>query len=287
MIVDAHIHLFRRGYTGFAGPSPLGGQSDVAFYEQLIKRHGIDRALVVCHEEEIDPGNNAYVRELAATRPWIASVAYLSHRHVPGIEALDDLLAAGHIGVSLHLPDDEAARGVAAWPREVWERLERARALVSINAPPAAIAGLRALIERTPGCAFVFAHLGLPGRAGAILPQRAAEDRLAPLLELASFAHVSVKLSGLYAIDPAPPYVAAQPFVAAVLGRFSADRLHWGSDFSPVLEFAGFEQALGQAALADCSAAERRLIMGDGLAARLRAIPKGAADGGDGVRGSR
>ncbi|RYE10559.1 MAG: hypothetical protein EOP22_04270 [Hyphomicrobiales bacterium] len=274
MIVDAHIHLFRRGYTGFAGTSPLGGQSDVAFYEQLMQRHGIGQALVVCYEEDIDPGNNAYVRELAITRPWIASVAYLPCGHIPSVEALLDLLAAGHVGVSLYLADDEAARGVAAWPREVWETLDHARALISINAPPPAVSGLRALIERTPGCQFMFAHLGLPGRVEAAVSAPAAEDRLASLLALAPLANVSVKLSGLYAVDPTPPHVAARPFVDALRAHFSADRLHWGSDFSPVLEFAGFEHALEQSVLADCSGAERRLIMGEGLAARLRAIHK-------------
>ncbi|MBL8597953.1 MAG: amidohydrolase family protein [Devosia sp.] len=272
MIADAHIHLFRNGYTGFAGASPLAGQTDVDAYERLMASSGVDRALVVCYEEEIDPGNNGFVRELAASRPWISSVAHLSNSASPSASRAAELLAAGHSGISLHLPDAAAVERVEAWPAAFWDRLDHARAIVSLNARPGAIARLQPLVERTPNCAFLFAHLGLPGRVDGILSPHQATERLAPLLKLAHLANVAVKLSGLYAVDPAPPHRTAAPVVDVLLERFPASRLHWGSDFSPVLDFAGLDQTLAVPGLAGLSAANRRLILGDALAARLAAV---------------
>lgn len=271
MIVDAHIHLFRNGYTGFAGRSPLAGQSDTQAYEQLAAQHGIDAALVVCYEEAIDPGNNDFVRELAAGRPWISSVAYLPNEAKPGAARVNALLQDGHIGIALYLPDAAAVERVETWPRELWRHLDNARAIVSLNAPPEAIARLESLVERMAGCTFLFSHMGLPGRVDSLLSPGEAAARLDPLLRLAPLANVAVKLSGLYAIDPHPPHVRAQPFVDLLLERFSASRLHWGSDFSPVLEFSSFEQARLDDSLSGCDENDRRLIMGDGLAARIRA----------------
>ncbi|WP_274629489.1 amidohydrolase family protein [Arvimicrobium flavum] len=272
-IIDAHLHLFPNGYTGFQRPSPLGQEVDLDVYERLMAAHGISGGLVVCYEGDgIDPTNNAYVRDLAGTRRWIESVAYVdpSSALLPGhIEAL---LAAGHVGVALYLPDASTVKAALAWPRETWDRLSIARAIVSLNARPEAIAALPPLIERAEGCAFLFSHLGLPGRCEARPALAKAAVRLDPLLRLAPCGNVGVKISGLYAIDPVAPHRAAQPFVELLLERFSPSDLHWGSDFSPALEFVNFEETMqfpGSDVLSD---SQRRLIFGEGLAAKIREV---------------
>ena len=110
MIVDAHLHLFRHGYGQFgSGKSPLGELSDLEAYEGLRKRNSIAAGLVVCYEDHgIDPANNAYVRELAAGRPWIHSVAYLRPSPAPTRRQLESLITAGHCGIALYLPDEAA-----------------------------------------------------------------------------------------------------------------------------------------------------------------------------------
>ena len=272
MIVDSHLHLFRHGYGHF-GPriSPLGKLSDVDAYESVRRHHNIAAGLVVCYEDQdIDPRNNTYVRSLAADRPWIHSVAYLRPTPSPTRQHIESFIEAGHCGIALYLPDEAAAAAVLQWPAEIWRLLSEVDAIISLNAPPEATMHLRPLIERSETCAFIFSHLGLPGRHDPAPTQSFAAERLGPLLDLASLPNVGVKLSGLYAIDPRPPHLAAQPFIELLLERFDSAALHWGSDFSPALEFVQFEQTLRLSKLAELTDADRALILGDGLLAKLR-----------------
>lgn len=277
MIVDAHLHLFRHGYGQFgSGKSPLGELSDLEAYERLRERHGIAAGLVVCYEDHgIDPANNAYVRDLAVERPWIHSVAYLRPSPAPARRHLESLIAAGHCGIALYLPDEAAAAAVLEWPAELWQALSDVDAIVSLNARPEATKCLRPLIERSGNCAFLFSHLGLPGRCQTAPDRAAAGECLGPLVDLATLANVGVKLSGLYAIDPHPPHPAALPFIDLLLERFDASNLHWGSDFSPALEFVSFEETIEVPRLASLPERDRALILGDGLAIKLQRAGSG------------
>ncbi|MBL8582757.1 MAG: amidohydrolase family protein [Rhizobiaceae bacterium] len=270
MIFDSHLHLFRHGYR-FGRESPLQGQTDVDAYEALMARHGIGGGIVVCYEAHgIDPGNNAYVRGLAAERPWITSVAYLDANAPPDPEAIERLLSDGHAGIALYLADADAANALARWPAGSWQLLSRSRAIVSLNARPQAIAALEPIVVGASGCQFLFAHLGLPGAQEQRPSIAIARQGLAPLLSLASVGNVGVKISGLYAVDPRPPHAGAAAFVEALVEVFRPTDLHWGSDFSPALEFVSFEDSLELAWLSVLPQPHLRLIMGEGLALKLR-----------------
>lgn len=271
MIVDAHLHLFRSGYGRFTQRGfPFHGLSDIDAYERLRGEHDIGGGLVVCYEADgIDPSNNSYVRDLAATHPWIYSVAYLDAASKPGADRVAALLAAGHCGLALYLPDKAAAQALDAWPSETWRLLSDARAIISLNARPEAINQLGRLVERASGCQFLFSHLGLPGRYEVTPTRSTASERLKPLLILADLPNVAVKLSGLYAIDPKPPHVTAQPFIELVFERFGSANLHWGSDFSPVLDYVAFEDTIELPFLSALTHTGRTLILGKDLAAKL------------------
>lgn len=271
MILDSHLHLFRSGYGRFAQrPFPFPGMSDVQAYERVREKHGIGAGLVVCYEADgIDPLNSAYVRDLASSRPWIHSVAYLHPQSMHGASHVASLFSAGHSGVTLYLPDEESAKALDEWPPETWRLLSDARAIVSLNARPEATPYLQRLIERASGCQFLFSHLGLPGRFDTIPTADEAARRIATLLSLASFPNVAVKLSGLYAIDPVPPHLTARPFMELLLERFMPTNLHWGSDFSPSLDYVAFEEALDLPFFSAFAPTERALILGASLAAKL------------------
>ena len=78
--------------------------------------------------------------------------------------------------------------------------------------------------------------------------------------------------SGLYAIDPVYPHQFARPFIELVLERFSPSDLHWGSDFSPVLGFVPFAHTIQFPGSEVLSNADRRLILGEGLATKIRRV---------------
>ena len=66
-----------------------------------------------------------------------------------------------------------------------------------------------------------------------------------PISELAEFSNVHVKLSGYYALtSPAHdfPHFSAWPLTEELFDHFGPDRLLWGSDFSPSLDFLSFPQ---------------------------------------------
>jgi predicted TIM-barrel fold metal-dependent hydrolase len=184
------------------------------------------------------------------------------------------LLDAGHIGVAVYLPDAAAASALARWPLETWRLLSDRRAIVSLNARPAATEKLETLIASAPGCRFLFSHLGLPGRHEGVVAKPHAAAILAPLLHLAAAGNVGVKISGLYAIDPVAPHVAARPFIDVLLERVPPADLHWGSDFSPALGFVAFADTLDLPALAGLPAQARREIMGEALARKLGIVGK-------------
>jgi predicted TIM-barrel fold metal-dependent hydrolase len=267
ILADAHLHFFRRGFPGPYGASLLG--PDVEVYERLRAVHGIAAALVIGYEGEgIDPGNNAYVRELATTRPWMATVGYVDVATSPGEREASALLAAGHAGIALYAPDAATAGAVAALPAGFWKVLDAAGAIISLNAPPEAIAGLRGMVEAAPSCRFVFSHVGLPGAYRQPPSREAAEARIAPLLDLVALPNVFVKISGLYAISEpmhAWPHEAARPFIDLALERFGPERCLWASDFAPALDFVSFAQTVDNPLLAGLGEDERGQVMGGNL----------------------
>lgn len=275
-LADSHIHLFRNGFTGRYGRSPAGSGLEVDVYESLRQVHGISDALVVGYEDDgIDPSNNAYLRELAASRSWMSTLAYLRAADPHDASAVDRLLAAGHVGVAIYVMDVAAADAVASWTPDVWRPLEERGAIVSVNTVAGCLPAVEAIARAHDACAVLVSHLGDPG-SHADAPSRAdATERLAPLLRLAALPNVHVKISGLYGISDPPhdyPHRQATPFVEAVLETFGPGRCMWGSDFSPSLDYVSFEQALNPVQLAGLADDDRRRVMGGNLLEVLSAV---------------
>jgi len=277
-IADAHVHLFERGFHGVAG-GPPAGPDELGLYERLRRLHGIDRALVVGYEGEPRyAGNNDHVLELARTRAWIAPVAFVPPAPAPTPELLRSYRGRGGVGIALYAADEAEGRAIAGWPSAVFAELRAARAVISLNARPAATATLTPAVDALEGCTLLFSHLGLPGRptdGGGLEDARA---RLGPLLALADRAWVWVKLSAPYAIsDPGHdfPHLAAGPFVDLVLDAYGPGRLTWGSDFSPALDHVSFAQTLDARLLAGCTPAEIAAVMGGNLQHLLAGVAQG------------
>ncbi len=264
---DAHLHLFREGYAdGFGGPRGTG--AELAAYERLRAHFGIERGLVVGYDEGPQyAGNNDYILELAREHAWIAPLAYLP-TSPPAVERLRELRRRGAVGFAIYLPDASDGGAVAAWPADVAAELNAQRAVLSLNAKPAATSLLGEFVAGLPGCTLLFSHLGLPGQFERVPTAAEARECLEPLLALAGREQVAVKFSGLYGVsDPAHdfPHAAAQPLVDLLLDAFGPARLLWGSDFSPALDYVSFAQTADVRPLAGCSPDEVAGVMGGNL----------------------
>jgi L-fuconolactonase len=274
-LADSHIHLFRNGFAGRYGRSPVRSGSDVDVYESLREVHHIAAALVVGYEDDgIDPSNNAYLRELARSHDWMATLAYLRATDAHDAAGVERLLVAGHVGVALYLMDELSTAAVSSWTPDLWKPLDNAAAIVSVNAAADSLSAVEVMARAHGTCAFLISHLGDPG-SHAEVPSRAdAMKRLAPLLRLAALPNVHVKISGLYATSDRPfrfPHPQATPFVDLTLEAFGPERCLWGSDFSPCLDFISFEQALEPDQIARLGDTDRERVMGGNLIELLRA----------------
>lgn len=267
ILADAHLHLFRRGFPGMYGRSLLA--PEVVVYESLRKAHAIKAGLVVGYEGEgIDPDNNAFIRSLAADRPWMATAAYVDAQAARSPDRVAALFDDGHVGVALYISDAAGARAIAAWPAATWRALDQRCAIVSLNAAPEFVSTFAAVAEQSQRCTFLVSHMGLPGSYRVPPGAPAAAERLGPLLRMASLPNVMVKLSAPYAIsDPAHayPHEAARPFVDVILDRFGPERCLWGSDFSPALDHVSFAQTVANPWLDRLGDADRAAVMGANL----------------------
>lgn len=273
-LADAHLHIFSRGFPDASGRPVLGADLEINAYAARRRDHGIAAGLVIGYEAGgIDPDNNRFIRSLASTHPWMATLAFVDPHGGARPEAIGGLLDDGHLGIVLYVPDAGTAAAVAAWPEATWRDLDARGAIVSLNATPDGTPGLRETIARYPGCRFLFSHLGLPGRYPGPPSMEEAGARIAALLDLAAFDNVMVKISGLYAVsDPAHayPHAAAAPFIALLLERFGSTRCLWASDFSPALEVVSFPQTVSIPELDRLPPDQRDRVMGGNLLGLLR-----------------
>jgi predicted TIM-barrel fold metal-dependent hydrolase len=267
ILADAHLHLFRHGFPGVYGRNLLGSEIDV--YEAFRAKHGIAAGLIVGYQGDgIDPENNAYIRELAATRPWMATLAYVEPVAMPSAAAVEALLAAGHAGLAIYVPEDRAVAALSEWDAATWRALDAHDAIVSFNIGLPQIGVLAGIAGAAPRCRLIVSHMGLPGTHRETPSRDAAQTELAPLLALAVLPNVFVKLSGFYAVSEpshAWPHSSAAPFVEVLVDGFGADRCLWGSDFSPALDHVSFAQTITVPGLDAYDAATQAAIMGGNL----------------------
>jgi L-fuconolactonase len=260
-LADAHVHLFASGIFGRYGRACSGG-ADLEIYQSFRDEHCIDTALVIGYEGEPEyRGNNEYVARLAADNDWIVPVAFTPTR-APRVP--DEPFA----GISVYLSTEADALRFGRWPPEVIRGLSSREMIVSVNAVPATLGPAVAAIRALDRCRILVSHVGEPGAYDEPPSREQVSSALAPLLSLSDAGHVGVKLSALYALsNPAHayPHAAARPVIETVAEAFGTERLYWGSDFSPALDFVSFAQTIASVDDLPWSDSERAAIMGGNL----------------------
>ena len=119
-----------------------------------------------------------------------------------------------------------------------WEKADAAKLIVALNLGPNQAARLTPLVRDYPNIRWLLDHMARP---------RYDMDDAAyqPVLDLAGFPNVFVKISAWYAFtaDVAEyPYDDLARFVVALRDAYGARRLLWGSDALPVLDFSSYTQ---------------------------------------------
>lgn len=243
---DAHIHLFQQGYVDLLPENcRRTAPDDVTLYDALARQESIDAALVIGYEGSAAyAGNNEYLATLVGTRSWIHPTRFVADVTSLRVEQLDAWRKQGFIGISLYLFDPQL--DLRAVSPEVWNWLSAKRWIISVNSKGEHWTKWTAILERHPALVLVMSHLGLPDAADQVPSSQAARERMQLANSLAVYPGVSMKVSALYALAKPGyrwPHREAWPFVECGLEVFGADRLLWGSDFCPSLEYVSFSQS--------------------------------------------
>jgi L-fuconolactonase len=236
-MIDAHQHVWRLGQNGCTWPTAEDGvlHRDWSFDDFRVEAlpRGVQGTVLVQSQES------------DADSDWLLALA-----------AADSLVAAV-VGWTDLAAVDVAVRIAALAARP---KLAGLRPMVQHRAAdwyddPAIVAGLRALADhglvldalvrvqhlpalgrladRFPALSIVIDHAAKP----AIGSAQGFADWYPRIARLAGRGNVMCKLSGLLTECGEAPAEAIEPYVAAILELFGADRVMWGSDW-PVLNAA-------------------------------------------------
>ena len=272
---DAHLHFFAPGYVARLPESCRRVRPDeVTLYAALAQQHDIAQVLAVGYEgQPWAAGNNRYLADLAAAHAWIRPLAFIHDPTGLNVATLEQMAHDRFVGLSLYLFDQPILVELGRVSDDVWGWLAERHWLISVNSRGEHWTAWAPILERHPNLRLLVSHLGLPPVAERPPDQPSAQRALEPVLALARFPEARIKLSGFYALTTPGydyPHRAAWPYVAALLAAFGAQRLLWGSDFSPSLEWVSFPQTLGLLEqMPFLSDADRRRIEGENLLALL------------------
>ncbi len=240
-MIDAHAHLVTPDIAAFP-PSPIGGEtlSPAALVnhmtiEALLEQMdlcGIAKTVAV-QRAHVYGVNNAYVLHAALRFPQrIAAVACIEAGLPRAAEVARTLIAAGARGLRFTTATKDAAD--TSWfagpeAHGVWDACREAGASLCLHFlrwnRDQGVTALVPLLQQYPSVPLVLDHVGNPTSEGDGFG-------LAALAALEPFAQLRVKISTINFeyIRKAGGDIAA--FTAAVVARFGAGRVMWGSDIA-------------------------------------------------------
>jgi L-fuconolactonase len=259
VIVDAHLHVFRRAALDGREPDALVPAEREAPVEQLLglmDANGVDRAVLVGLDD-----HDEYIASVLG--PRFAAIAVGLHDLPARRErfAFDGVRTMTLDGVTDEL-QWVAGNGLVLWT----------------YLTPDQLPNLLTLPERFPELPIVLNHLGFfphdmgvdrHGRPSFENPLR--YERVEAVLSLARFETVHVMLSGQYALSAEDaPYRDLDPVISRLADAYGADRMLWASDHPWIDDVPGYGTilALPELALPGASDAELAAIRG-GTATRL------------------
>ena len=227
-IVDSHLRL----------GAPDARPPELA---RLLPECGVESAVAVQPQPSMDETRAALA--LADGAPFVVGAVVWIDVESPSLaDVLDEIGASPKLrGVCLSVDDrgdnhwlmkDDVRRGL----REV-----AARGLsLDVIASPAQVPSVQALAEAAPELRIALAHLGAP-----YVARGEREPWGVYMLNLAPLRNVSVKLSGLIALDAQPNWSVAhlKLFVEPIVRLFGYSRLMFGSDW-PSSVAAGYRDVL-------------------------------------------
>jgi len=246
-VIDAHAHVWVEDspqYPHHPISVPRRSPSPSASVERLLAEmdgNGVTYAVLV--QASLYGYDNSYVADCVRRYPGrFAAVGMVDVRSETPVERLAYWVTErGLQGVRL-APLLKSQADVLRHPgaREIWEGAARLGVPVCLLLTPRDIADVEKLIRACPETRVVIDHLGRPD-----LCNQDPSTVLQPLLNLAQYPCVYVKVSALPVISEAPyPHTDTFALICRVYERFGSRRMVWATDFPHILSQCGYANAL-------------------------------------------
>jgi predicted TIM-barrel fold metal-dependent hydrolase len=279
VIVDGHLHLFRRLSPDYPrAVHALFPPEREALAEdllQLMAANGVDRAVVV----PLSPDDD-YLLDCLRTYPDSFFGVGVHGDKVQDPEGrLQQVIAAGIDGLRvgwLGEPGTRRAEDLPLYP--ALQRMAEGGQKLWFYAPPDQLPLITMVAAALPDLRIVLNHLGFFPTGFTIRPNglpfietELPAPTLPGVLALAKYRHVYVMLSGQYGFsNQAYPYDDLASTSQALFDAFGPDQMFWASDYPWIAEDPGYGRMVELPArqLPDLSGTDRDKIMG-GTAAKL------------------
>lgn len=238
-IVDAHLHVWLGADERPLQPLSTfrhGAARPVELLLAEMAAAGVEQAVLV--QPSSYGYDHGYLLECLARYPGkLAGVGLVDPKAPDAADRARRLDAAGIHGLRLYPraePDPAWLDSPASDP--LWETAAELRMPICLFMEPRHAGRLARMVERHPETPVVVDHLSRPDPTEG--PPYAGYR---PILDLARFPNVHLKLSGIPAVSREPyPYRDVWPLVRLAYAAFGPRRLLWATDFPHILERCGY-----------------------------------------------
>jgi predicted TIM-barrel fold metal-dependent hydrolase len=258
--VDCHAHIFPPQF-----PLPEGAGHKPQPYErktreeymQTLREHGVTHGVLV-QPSGYQRDNSAMLDAMAFAGGAVKGIAMIDYG--TSDEQMAELERRGVVGHRFNLVDldrDELRHPDAV---RLLERLRDRGWYAEIHARSPWLTELAPTLERHGGT-LIFCHMGRPSVELGV-----DEPGFRRFLEFGRSGQAIAKLTGAIRLSREPfPFADVDPFVAAVLDAFTAERCIWGSDWPFILlqQRIDYAQTLAWLERVVPNADDRRRILWD------------------------
>jgi L-fuconolactonase len=238
MYIDTHTHVITPDVANFP-TAPLGGHQsswsqerpvDAAGLLRAMDKSGVDKAVVVQASTVYGHDNRYVVETVAAHKDRLAGVFSADVLASDAVDQISRWLDAGLSGLRL-FTTGSTMPGQAGWlddPRSFpsWAFCEAHDIPVCLQMTADGIPMLRGLLKQFPKVRVLLDHLARPQ-----LQDGPPYTLATTLFDLADEPGVYLKLTSRNLAGAASGKSTQKDFFAALLPRFGARRIAWGSNF--------------------------------------------------------
>ncbi len=234
MIVDTHVHIWEidppRYPVGPTAPGWTGEPDEPATADELIAdmdANGVDYSVIV--QTSWSTWDNGYMADSVVRFPdRLIAHGMIDPQNLDNADRVRYWMQKrGLVGFRFHpmyYPEEQILLTAQNGP--MWEELAGLGAVVQFHMYPQDAVQVAEIARRFPQMKLLIDHMGYPDL-------QEGEQAFAPIVELARFENVHVKISDVKGRSKQDfPFADIHPFIQQLIDAFGADRSLWGTGYA-------------------------------------------------------